>query len=948
MKALKISAKILLIVILLVIIAMLVVPYFYKDKIAELVKTEINKQVKAKVDFNDVDLSLFRNFPDFSLGIKELSVVNLTEDTLLMMDGFYVTVGLMSVFNDDAIEIKSVLIDKPDLSLKVNERGKTNWDIMKETESDNESGTESDDEVALLLKKIQIRSGNITYRDDESKILATLEGFNGLLKGKFAESRTNMNLKLSSDAVTVTYDDVTYLDKTIMDFDAVVDANLDDEIYNLRNNTLYLNGLRLNFEGSVAYVDDDLSLMLVYNAPDNSFKELLSLVPAIYQQDFEKLTTSGNFEMDGYVKGVYSETKMPDFKMHTKVDGAEISYQDMPASLNNITFDLLVDSKGNDLDNMTVKLDKFAARLGKDEVNLNLFLATLFSDPYIDAKATADFHLENLKQVFPQEGFQNVSGGLLADFTLKGNVSAAEKNDFNKMLAMGSLICKNIKFNYGPAFPVEINHAQFNFSPAQIDVIGFDSRINGNKLLADGRMENYLGYFLKDNMFTGNLNMSSGKLDLNELLKPWSSEENDGETGGTEGSESEITYIPENMDVIVSLKADTVIYQKLVFTAFNSKVHVHEGKVDFEEFNSDFLGGLIDVKGYYEATEEVTPHVDFDLSLKDMSVGKAYQNLTVFKQFAPIAEKADGIFNSTLSFSANLDRQMNPVWTSILGSGKFTSDNIELNAQDFVQKITDVLKVKLFDNPTTGPIDLKFKMLDGKLYNSPFHVKMNGVDVEVAGWTAFNQQIDYTLGFNIPVKLLGNDVAGILEHYAAEAGKFGIDLGDVQNLKPVVEVTGNYKNPQVKLVSMGKTSGKSAKDILKDKADEIVDEYAEKANKEAQKILDDAKRQSDSLIHAAQVQADAVMQTARQSMKKIKADAQAQADQLVKEAAKQGPIAELAAKKAAQELLKKADEQAGKVMQEAQNQSDKIVESARQKADKITQQAKEKADKIRK
>ena len=949
MKALKITGKILMAIVVLIIIAMLVVPYFYKDKITELVKTEINKQLNAEVDFTEANLSLFRSFPDFSLGIKYLSVVNLPEDTLLTVDGLYVTVGIMSVFNDDAIEIKSILIGNPGLSLKVNDQGKNNWDIVKETEEVEESAPESEDKTAFLLKKIEVRSGTIKYEDEESHLKVILEDFNGLLKGKFTESRTNMNLKTGAKAVTVNYDGTTYLDKTVVAFEAVIDANLEDEIYNLKNNTLYLNGLRLNFEGSVAYVDDDLSLMLLYNAPDNSFKELLSLVPAIYQKDFERLSADGDFEMDGYVKGVYSDTKLPDFKLHSKVDGAKISYLDMPLALDGITFDLLVDSKGDDLNNMTIKLDKFSAMLGKDKINMRLFLATLFSDPYIDAKTTADFHLENLRQVFPQESLQSLSGELMADFTLKGNVSAAEKNDVDKMLAMGSLICKDVNFNYGPDYPVGINHAQFNFSPAQIDIIGFDSKINGNKLLADGRMKNYLNYFLKDDLFTGNLNMSSDKLDLNKLLEPWSSEESQGGKGSPENSEeNEVTYIPENIDVTVALKADTVIYQKLLFTDFNSRVHAHEGRIDFEEFNSDFLGGLIDLQGYYEAVPDVLPHVDFNLSLKDMSVARAYQNLTVFKQFAPIAEKAEGIFNSTLSFSADFDRQMNPVWTSVLGSGKFTSDNIELNAQDVLQKISDVIKVNLFQNPNTGPVDLKFKMLDGKLYNNPFHIKVNGADVEIGGWTSFDQQIDYTLGFNIPVSLLGDQVSGIIDHYASEASKYGIDLGDVKTLKPVVEVTGSFNDPKVKLVSMGNTPGSSAKDVVKKKVDEVIDEYAEKASAEAQKILDNARQQSDSIIQAAQAQADAVMQTARQSVDRIKADAALQADNLVQEAAKQGPIAELAAKKAAQELLKNADQQAEKVLQKAQQESDKIVGNARQQADNIMQQANAKADKIRK
>ena len=948
MKALKIFGKFLLALLVLVIIAMFVIPYFYKDKITELAKTELNKQVNAEVNFTDVDLSFFRSFPNVSVGIYGLSVTNPPSDTLLKIYGLQVTAGLFSLFKDDVIEIKSIKIDRPSLALKISKQGETNWDIMKEGEEMEMESDRSSDEFVLLLKKIRLFDGEISYRDEETDLSFYVDNLDAFLSGRFTENRTDLDLELFSKAVSVTYEGIKYLDNTSMEFNAVIDANLSDEIYNLKNNSLYVNGLRLNFEGSVAYVDDDINLMLVYNAPDNSFKQLLSLIPLIYSEDFDKLVTTGQFSMDGFVKGIYSETKMPDFKVHLHTANTEVSYKEMPASLKDIGFDLLVENKGNDLDKTVVKLDNFSAMLGKDKVNLNLYLTKLISDPFIDMKASGVFHLENLKNVFPQESLQSVAGELMADLTIKGNLSSAEQADYKNIVAMGSVICKNVKYNYGDGdYPVELHHAQFNFSPSQIDIIAFDSRINNNKILAEGKMENYLSYYLKDDLFRGNLNISSDKLDLNKLLEPWLLTENSETLERSDTDEDEVTYIPKNIDVLVSLTADSVLYRKMVFADFNSQVHVHEGRVDFENVNSSFLNGLLNLQGFYEAVPESTPHIDFTLSLKDMNIGSAYQNLTLFRQFAPIAEKADGMFNTTLSLSTDLDRQMNPVWTSIVGNGNFKSENIQMNAQDIFNKITDVLKVNVFNNLSTGPVDLSFNLLDGKLYSSPFTVKVDQVQMEIGGWTGFDQQIDYNIGFDIPVDMLGDDVANVVNQYAAEAAKFGITLGDVTSLRPVVGVTGDFHDPEVRLVSMGKSTGGGVKDIVEDKVEEVIDEYAEKANAEAEKIIAEAQKQADSIISAAQLQADQVMQLARQSVKDAKAEAQKQADQLVEEAAKEGPIAELAAKAAATELMNSADTQAGKVLQRAQQEADQIVEAARNQSDRIVQEANEKADRIR-
>ena len=199
MKALKILGKVMLVIIALLVISMFVIPHFYKDEIAELLKTEINKQLTAEVNFEDIDLSLFRNFPNFSLGLRGLSIRNSPSDTILTADGLYITIGLFSVIKDEAVEIKSIKIEKPELFLKVDKQGKENWNIFKESEVTEAGEDMQTDEFVLLINRILINSCAITYNDEEADISVYLNNLNGFLKGKFEADRSNLNLNLNSD-----------------------------------------------------------------------------------------------------------------------------------------------------------------------------------------------------------------------------------------------------------------------------------------------------------------------------------------------------------------------------------------------------------------------------------------------------------------------------------------------------------------------------------------------------------------------------------------------------------------------------------------------------------------------------------------------------------------------------------------------------------------------------
>jgi hypothetical protein len=47
-------------------------PWLLKGKIIHLVKANINRNLRAHVNFTDVDISLFRHFPKISIGLDNV------------------------------------------------------------------------------------------------------------------------------------------------------------------------------------------------------------------------------------------------------------------------------------------------------------------------------------------------------------------------------------------------------------------------------------------------------------------------------------------------------------------------------------------------------------------------------------------------------------------------------------------------------------------------------------------------------------------------------------------------------------------------------------------------------------------------------------------------------------------------------------------------------------
>ncbi|HTE08156.1 MAG TPA: hypothetical protein VK628_05300, partial [Flavitalea sp.] len=62
------------ITLLVLLIVLFTLPFLFKGKIISIIKAEINKNINAKVEFQDVDISLIRKFPRVSVAIEELQV----------------------------------------------------------------------------------------------------------------------------------------------------------------------------------------------------------------------------------------------------------------------------------------------------------------------------------------------------------------------------------------------------------------------------------------------------------------------------------------------------------------------------------------------------------------------------------------------------------------------------------------------------------------------------------------------------------------------------------------------------------------------------------------------------------------------------------------------------------------------------------------------------------
>ena len=223
-KALKIVAIGFVVLFLL----LLILPFFFKGTIVKKVNEAANKSLDAKFEVQDFSLSLFRSFPDFSLGLNGLSLRGVgafDKDTLASIPNIYVTVDLFSVFKGDNYEVKSITIKDPHFLLKALKDGRVNWNIMKPS-NDSTKSSSSSSNFKLSLQKIKIVNGRFVYDDAGLKMILKLDGVNNEMRGDLTADVTTLSTRTNIDELTVDYGGVRYFNKTKAELISDLDADL--------------------------------------------------------------------------------------------------------------------------------------------------------------------------------------------------------------------------------------------------------------------------------------------------------------------------------------------------------------------------------------------------------------------------------------------------------------------------------------------------------------------------------------------------------------------------------------------------------------------------------------------------------------------------------------------------------------------------------------------------
>ena len=750
----------------------------------------------------------------------------------------------------------------------------------------------------VSLRDFEIKDGTVSFDNRKSKLKATLKGYDQSLSGDFSQKQVAVKTKADADTVSVSFAGMSYLNRVRLGLDADVAADLANKVYTLRTTDLSLNDLKLGVTGSARSTGKLLGLDLSFKAPSTKFLSILSLVPAVYAHDFDKVKTSGTFSLLGAVKGEYGDSAFPAFQLNAKVNNAAFQYPDLPLPARDIMMDLALTNPGGSADSTVVNLSRFHLRMGANPVDASLVVRTPVSDPNVDLKMKGKVDLADVRRTVKLDKVDQLTGTIAADAAVKTRMSAIDKQQYDRVAASGTVDVAGLTVK-GEALPhpLAIQQASLRLAPERAQLTSFTGTVGSSDLRATGSLDNLISYAFRDDTLKGSATVQSNHFDLDE----WRSGEGD----------LQIIPVPPKIDFGLNATVKELTYNKLRMTGATGKLRIKDQRVTLQDFRMNTLGGEIVLNGSYDTKILAKPAFDVGLKMVKIDIPSAFQAFTTVQMFAPVAKYASGTVNTDINLSGALGKNMMPLFNALTGKGIFQSQNVALKNFPGMEKLVDVTKLQILNNPTMQAIKAGFQIKDGRLVTQPFTVKLAGTSMTVAGSNGIDQSMDYTLGLRLPKSLVG----GADQALAGLASKAGFNLGAASEVPLNIGLTGKITDPTVKvdLGSVTSTVASGAQQAVTQAVTQKVDSVALRAVAEAEK------------------QAAAIRQEAESVAARVKLTGYQQADSLMGRAG-DNPLLQAGAKLGADKLRQETDTKAAGIVAEASKQADSLVAAARRQA----------------
>ena len=789
-------------------------PYIFKGKITQIIQSRISKDLKAHVHFTDVNISWFRHFPQVSLGLENLEVVCVGEfdaDTLLKAKQLDIACHAFSLVSGDSIGIYSITLNEPQFHGLIHKNGHSNWDIMKSA-PDQENSLSSARPAKWDIARYGVHNGYVNYEDESRDIHIEFINLEHEGRGNFAAELFKLKTKTSADAIKFSHGgSLPYQLTAKTSINMAFDVEKSTHTFSFKTDKITFNDLKLKSEGFFQWVNDSsYNMDIKFGVPSTEFKNLLSMLPYVYQKDFDSVKSSGQVVFNGYVRGKYDRKQAPAYHVNLDIKNGFFQYPDLPVAVEHINLKLHVDNPDGIADHITVNIPQAHVEANDDSISFHLLVKNPKTKPFIDLGLVGRLDLGNVSKMIKLSPGTRLAGILSTNINARGIVPGTEKQKKDPFQSGGAFDLRNFSY-LSNAYPggIALNDLSMAFNAKNVQINELKGAYLSTNFNATGAFNNLFAFALKNEPLVASMHIKADELNLRDWMKPVHDS-----TASVHGTPP--FAVPDNIDFTINAEVGKLHYDDLDMQHVSGNILISDETVQLDQINAEAMEGTMIMNGTYSTKEtREIPEINFTYDVKGLDVQKTFFAFNSLQKLMPVGKFLSGKFSAQMTLAGRMGQDMVPDYQSLHGKGSLLlMDGI---MKDFgpLDKLSQSLDLAELKDMPLNDVKADFSYKNGKVAVSPFLIQSNHLELVVSGMHGFDQTLDYGISLKVPRNQLGNKGSEFVKNVVTDAADKGIPVKLRDAVSMNVKMSGTINTPDVK-TDMNSMVDNAAVDLKKE------------------------------------------------------------------------------------------------------------------------------------
>ncbi|MFI5149668.1 MAG: AsmA-like C-terminal region-containing protein [Bacteroidia bacterium] len=773
----------------------------YQDEAKALVIVKLNEQLNTRIIVSpeDIDFSVLRNFPNASVDLKNIKMLEAVpgdqKDTLLKAGVVSLQFNIRDLFNKHyvikRIDLKEVLVN-----LKIDKKGNDNFHILK---SSSDTTTAPPDTNAFALDKIVMKNIRVKYKNLQTKDDDDLTLTKAQFKGNFSSKEYKLEADLEAYIEHIISNKVNYIQERTISLNTILDVK--GTVYAIKKADIKLGKLALSVTGTWDHQAKEDIFNLVAGGKDMDIKSACSWMPGKYKKDIEEFKSKGDFHFRAIYKGIMSKKSSPEIIASFGVTQGEIIQTAENLSMKNVELEGEYSSAGKG----SFTLHHFSGVLPEGSIKGNLKVDD-FSNPMIDAKAEGVADLAELQKFLRIDTIETLTGKVKLNASFDGHIRKTAENLIKEDKTSGSVSFSDVA--------LKLRHSKMTFeglggdltlASNDISVKGLRGKIAHSDFNLDGTFKNIMAWLLlKDEQLTVDASLKSQKIDLNELLTdqstapPVPAAATKNVTAGTKTpppAPYKLT-LSRYLDLTLRAEIGDMVFRKFEANDMHGVLRMKDKHLYADPLTFKTMDGTFATRADLDGTRSDSVLIKLDADMQNVSATRLFTEMENFGQQTMQDKNVKGSITAKAQVSIPCGSDLTVNSSKLLAKCDVTIVKGELIKLASLKSMSKFININELE-------DLKFATLttiinvSNRVISFPqTQINSNALDLTVAGTQDFDGNVDYIFGLYLSELLAAKAKANRKEN--SDFGEVNTDDKESKHrFRIYISMTGNIDNPKI-------------------------------------------------------------------------------------------------------------------------------------------------------